>query len=169
LQQPFGQVLESHAQRPLLVSQRPLPHAAQVTPPVPHCAADCAAKATHVLPAQQPVGHDAASHTQTPVVVLHSWPAPHAAQAAPARPHEALDSDAKGTQVLPLQQPLGHDVASHTHWPLLHSWPAAHAEHVAPAKPHEPFDSPESGSHVVPLQHPAHAPPPQVHAPLEQA
>jgi hypothetical protein len=36
LQQPFGQVLASHEQVPLVVSHRPLAHAAQATPPVPH-------------------------------------------------------------------------------------------------------------------------------------
>ncbi len=37
LQQPFGQVVASHAQVPLLVSQRPCAQAAQAAPPVPHC------------------------------------------------------------------------------------------------------------------------------------
>jgi hypothetical protein len=36
LQQPFGQVLESHEQVPLVVSQRLFEHVAQAAPPVPH-------------------------------------------------------------------------------------------------------------------------------------
>jgi hypothetical protein len=59
--------------------------------------------------------------------------------------------------VLPLQQPIGHEVASQTHCPVgLHSWPFPQATQAAPALPHEVFDSPENGSHVVPLQQPAH-------------
>ena len=43
--------------------------------------------------------------------------------------------------VLPLQQPFGHDAASHTHAPLaLHAWPEAQAPQVAPAVPQEPLD-----------------------------
>jgi len=70
-----------------------------------------------------------------------------------------------------LQQPLGQDVASQTHWPVLlsHSWPVGHPPHATPPAPHEAFDSPVSGSHVEPLQQPAHEPPPHVQAPLEQA
>jgi hypothetical protein len=44
--------------------------------------------------------------------------------------------------VLPLQQPLGHDVASQVHWPVaLQSWPVAQAAHAEPAEPHELADS----------------------------
>jgi hypothetical protein len=39
-QQPFGQVLASHEQMPLVVSQRPLGQAAHAAPPLPHCDAD---------------------------------------------------------------------------------------------------------------------------------
>jgi hypothetical protein len=58
-----------------------------------------------------------------------------------------------------LQQPCGHDVASHTHWPvdLLHSLPLAHPAHVAPPLPHDVFDSLAYASHVPvapPLQQP---------------
>jgi hypothetical protein len=58
--------------------------------------------------------------------------------------------------VLPLQQPVGQDVASQTHCPvlLLHSWPEAHAEQLAPPAPHKVFDSDPYGSHVLPLQQP---------------
>lgn len=57
------------------------------------------------------------------------------------------------------QQPLGHDVASQTHWPLLrsHSWPVAQDAHVAPPVPQDVGDSLPYASHdplVPPLQHP---------------
>ena len=44
---------------------------------------------------------------------------------------------------LPLQQPLGHEVASQTHCPVLalHSCPAEQALQVAPPVPHEPLVS----------------------------
>ncbi len=70
--------------------------------------------------------------------------------------------------MLPLQHPLGQELASHTHCPPLHSWPVAHALQLAPPLPHEPFDSPVSGSQVDPLQHPRQVPPPQLHTPLTQ-
>ncbi len=72
--------------------------------------------------------------------------------------------------VLPLQQPVGHDVASHTHWPLpLHSWPDAQAPHATPPVPHDPLDSPANSSHVPDaVQHPGHDVPAQEHAPLAQ-
>jgi hypothetical protein len=40
--------------------------------------------------------------------------------------------------VLPLQQPVGHDAALQTHWPvaMLHCWPLTQAAHAAPAVPH---------------------------------
>ena len=43
LQQPFGQVLRSHEQRPLVVSHRLFAHAAQAAPPVPQALLDSAA------------------------------------------------------------------------------------------------------------------------------
>jgi len=38
---------------------------------------------------------------------------------------------------LPLQHPLGHDAASHTHLPVaaLHSWPEAQAKQLTPPLP----------------------------------
>jgi hypothetical protein len=43
---------------------------------------------------------------------------------------------AYSTQVLPLQQPLGHELASQTQAPLLlHSWPLAQGLHIAPFRP----------------------------------
>jgi hypothetical protein len=77
------------------------------------------------------------------------------AQAAPAAPHWPPDWEEYGTQVVPLQQPPGQDVASHTHRPLVvsHSWPTAHAAHML-AVPQAALDSEAYGTHVLPLQHP---------------
>lgn len=71
----------------------PEAHAEQAAPPAPHVPDDCDPKGTQVLPLQQPFGHEVASQTHCPVVVLHSWPDGHAAQAAPAVPHEVADWD----------------------------------------------------------------------------
>jgi hypothetical protein len=145
VQQPPGQVLASQVQAPLVVSHRPLTHAPQAAPAAPHSVPDCEAYGTQVLPLQQPFGHEVASHTQVPLAVLHSWPAPHGAQALPPVPHDVVDSDAQGWHVpLDVQQPSGHDFASHTQVPLgLQSCPAGQAEHAAPAVPHDELDSPE--------------------------
>ena len=67
----------------------------------------------------------------------------HAEQAAPPEPQSAADCIDDGMQVLPLQQPIAHDVASQTHWPvaLLHSWPVEQGEHAAPPVPQDEPDS----------------------------
>jgi hypothetical protein len=108
-------------------------------------------------------------HEHTPLL-QSGFGCAHGAQFAPAVPQDVGDWDPYASHTLPLQQPLGHEVASQTHCPvaLLHSWPDGHAEHVAPLEPQEVLDSPESGWHAPPLQQPAHAPPPQLHTPLEQ-
>ena len=117
---------------------------------------------------QQPAGHDVASQTHTPVLLLHSSPEEHAAHAAPPVPQEVFDSDAYGSQLLPLQQPAGHDVASQTHEPvvLLHSWPDAQAAHAAPLAPQEVFDSLDRASQVPALQQPVQDAPLQLQTPL---
>ena len=75
----------------------------------------------------------------------HDSPEEHVPQAAPPVPQAAADWDAYGTQVLPLQQPFGQDVASHTHVPLAvsHCCPGTwgQAAQVAPPVPHELVDS----------------------------
>ena len=69
-------------------------HALQVAPPVPHTELDCEPYRTHVLPLQQPLGHDAASQMQVPLAVLQVWPEAHVAQVAAPVPHEDAVSDA---------------------------------------------------------------------------
>ena len=120
-----------------------LSHAAHAAPPVPQYDSD---PLLHVVPSQQPVAHDVASHTHVPFT--HRWPAAqeglpphmhwppaqlsalwasHAAHAAPPVPQ--YDSDPL-LHVVPSQHPVAHDVASHTHVPLTHRWPAAQEDPV---------------------------------------
>jgi hypothetical protein len=71
-----------------------------------------------------------------------------------------------------VQQPLGHVVESHTHWPEFwsHLWPLAHAAQALPAAPHAALLSEEYATHTVPLQQPVEQdPPPHVQAPLLHA
>jgi hypothetical protein len=106
VQQPFGQEFALQAHVPCVVSHVPAAHATQAAPPVPHCEADCDESGTQVLPLQQPLGHDVASHTHWPVFLSQSCPDAHARQAAPPVPQEPLDSDAYDSQVpLAVQQP----------------------------------------------------------------
>ena len=73
---------------------------------------------------------------QTPPV--HTVPFGHAAQALPPAPHWPLDCAPYGTQLLPLQQPAGHEAALQTQAPPTHCWPALHA---GPSpQPHTPFE-----------------------------
>jgi hypothetical protein len=93
---------------------------------------------------------------------------------APPVPHDVFDSPAYASHVPlapPLQQPFGHDVASHTHVPfdLLHLLPLPHGPHVAPPAPQVESFSPVSATHAVPLQQPAHVEPPQLQLPLLHA
>ena len=123
-QQPAGQVTASHTQVPLLLRQSsPGPHPAHCAAPVPHEVGSCDAHSSQLPvrpPMQQPFGHEFASHTHVPLVLSHSRFVLHAPHVAPAVPHELLFSDPQGSHVPvgpPLQQPLGHDFASHTHCP----------------------------------------------------
>lgn len=90
--------------------------------------------------AQHPL-QDVPPHEQTPIE--HVWPLPlQAPHAAPMVPHEVGFCAEYGSHVPvlpPLQQPLAHEVASHTHAAddLLHSSPEPHAAHAAPAAPHD--------------------------------
>ncbi len=138
-------------QLPLAEQPSPVvPQLAQVAPCVPHAVAD---GVVHVLPEQQPVGHDAASQTHWPPE--HSCPAPHAAAPPQVQPPLAEQPSALDPQlvhvapavpqavadgvvhVLPAQQPLGQLVALHPlHAPLLQVWPFGHMVHVPPAAPH---------------------------------
>lgn len=151
--------------------ESPEGHPPQTAPPVPHSEADCEPCCTQLCPLQQPMGHELALHTHWPVAVSHSWPAAHATQTAPPAPHAAVDSMPAGKHAPPaVQQPLGHELGLHTHWPppVSHVCPDAHAAQSVPPAPHEPVVSLASGSHVPPdVQQPLHCAPPHVHAPPE--
>jgi len=99
-------VFASHEHVPLLVSQRPFAQDAQAAPAVPHEPPDCEPHGSHAPLLQQPFGHEVPSHTQVPLLVLHSRPVPHPPQLVPAVPQEVLVSDAQGTHAPDeLQQP----------------------------------------------------------------
>jgi hypothetical protein len=94
---------------------------------------------SHVEPLQQPLHSDP---LQVHCPDEHAWPVPHEPHAAPAVPQVEVPWEAYGTQMLPLQQPPGQELASHTHVPLpLHAWPVAQEPHAAPPVPQELMDS----------------------------
>jgi len=93
-------------------------------------------------PEQQPTQFVVVSQKQAPVATVHLRPAPQLAHASPPVPHLA-SVRAAVMQVLPSQQPLGHEVGLQTHAKPEHRWVAAHAAHVAPPAPHWLFVAPE--------------------------
>lgn len=108
----------------------------------------------------------------------------HAEQAPPPAPHSA--NDGAEMQVAPLQHPVEHDAASHTHLPPEQACPTAHsvpppheqspaaehpserveshAVHRSPSTPHVDADR---ALHVGPEQHPAHDAAHPLHVPCE--
>jgi hypothetical protein len=114
----------------------------QAMPPVPQAAA--VLPGMHVVPEQQPAGHDTASQMQAPP--KQRRPAPQAAPAphwqVPAAEQLSAVDGSQATQLLPpepqvaalavtqtplAQQPVGHDCALHTHAPPTQVVPAPHA------------------------------------------
>ncbi len=168
VQHPIGHEVASQTHCPVVPHSWPEGHAPHVAPWVPHEVLDCPAYCSQAPAAvQHPLGHEVALQPHVPAVRSQT-PVEHAAQEAPAVPHEEVDSDAHAWHApAEVQHPFGHDVASHTQLPAeLHSWPVGHALHVVPPAPQEVVDSPENGSHVSPaVQQPAQAVPPHVHAP----
>ncbi len=177
-QQPAGQVFASHAQTPVLVSQRLFVHAVHAAPPFPHMDPVSFGKVSQTPLLQHPLGQEFASHTHRPVVRSHSWSDAQPAQVAPPVPQVLNPSDAYGTHspVVELQHPRGQEFASHTHCPVfgcpvvvMHSSPVTAVLHEtqAPPLPQAVSDSMANGVHVPSAaQHPAHAPPPQLHTPF---
>jgi hypothetical protein len=117
--------------------------------------------------------------------VLAAW-APHVKHEDPAPPQFIVE---RTSQLVPLQQPAGHDVASQMQLPLAHRCPPPHAAPLpqvqAPVVLLQPSALEGSQAtqadprapqvavvavvmHVVPLQHPAHAPQLE-HAPWKQS
>lgn len=134
-----------------------LSHGAQAVPGAPQ---ERSERVSHVLPLQQPCGHDVASQTHCPACEQcrpgeHESPAPHlqdpsdpqlfdtvgshAKQVDPALPHMVTD---RGSHAAPLQHPLGHEVPSHTHCPPTQRCPGAHA--VCPPHVHWPAVHPSA-------------------------
>jgi hypothetical protein len=153
-QHPFAQVVASQPAQCWLVQFIPVMHIAHDAPPVPHTVLLVPAWQWFVA-SQQPVAQLVESHTQAPftqrcpepqsvppVPQLHaplrqrSALLPQAAHIAPLLPHCGAVSFASATQLVPLQQPFGQLVESHTHWPLWHRWPAPHA--AIPPQVHRP-------------------------------
>jgi len=92
--QPLPPSMPAVAQRPLLVSQRWLAEqAAHVAPAMPHWPFDWLAYATHVVPLQQPFGHEVALQTQAPPLE-QVVPVGHIAHAPPFVPHVCADGGA---------------------------------------------------------------------------
>lgn len=141
LQHPVGQLAEVQpVQTPptqLWLDGQP----EQVEPPVPHAA--LLVPGRHVVPAQQPPGHDVPSHTHAPPTqrcpAPQLGPAPHAqlplpvhalavapqvVHAPPAVPHEVT---VWASQTPLRQHPPGHEPASQTHAPAWQTWPGAHS------------------------------------------
>ena len=136
LQQPLVQddVLQMHMPVTVLHAW-PVPQLEHDAPPLPHWPNDSEAYGTHVLPLQQPAGHEVASQTHCPVTLSHSWPMLHGAHAAPLAPHEEFDSLVSASQVEPpLQHPV--HVPPHVQTPLEQLSPLPQAAHVAPFVPH---------------------------------
>jgi hypothetical protein len=172
------------------------PQGTHALPCWPHAVGD---GTVQVLPLQQPLGQELALQTHMPPT--QAWPAPQ----GPAEPHlqappvqlspatpQSTHAPPTGpqaaveivVQLRPLQQPLGHDVASHTQMPPLHRWPVAHCgplpqahmpfvhwlattllqlPHTTPPMPHEPSDGVVQ---LLPVQQPfGHELGLQVHVP----
>jgi len=154
LQQPFGHEVTSQTHCPLvLLHSWPDAHAEQLAPATPHEPFDSEAYATHVVPLQHPPGHEVASHTHCPELLLHSSPEPQASHAPPPAPHERLDSLDSASHVDPLQQPA-HDPPPHAHAPLVHMSPVPQGPQLAPSEPHSLGDCAAYKTQVLPLQQP---------------
>jgi hypothetical protein len=90
----------------------------------------------HVLPLQQPLGHDVASHTQP--LPSHRCPLLHTEQLPPPVPHADVLWPFEHVVEL-TQQPLAHELGVHTHTPPeLHVSPVPQAWQLAPPTPHVP-------------------------------
>ncbi len=116
-------------------------HAAHAAPPVPHEPVDSEPYGSHVpFAVQQPLGHEVASHTHWPVVVLHCWPIAQAWHAAPPAPHDVSDSDERGSHVPPAVQQPAHVPPPQLQLPFEHVCPFVHAVQAAPAVPQDAPD-----------------------------
>ena len=134
--------MESQTQLPVALHSVPVGHAWHATPPLPHDELLSAPYASHAPLLQQPL-HALPPHVQAPLV--HVELVAHAAHIAPPLPHELFDCPDWASHVpFAVQQPLGHDCALQTHWPvLLQVVPDAQMPQAVPPVPQEPPDCPE--------------------------
>jgi hypothetical protein len=175
---PVAPQLQTPSVQPSPVGAQPT----QTAPPVPHVRAFVIV--TQVPPAASVVQHpphDAESQKHAPPMQTWSdaqgppvphWQTPaahvsvvagHVEQAPPPTPHCVTLA---GSQVGPVQHPLGQVSARQAgQVPPLHE-PGKQLSHAAPPEPH--IASAFPGSHVEPLQHPVHDELSQRHAPPEQ-
>ncbi len=188
---------------PVQLSARTGSQAAHVWPFVPQL--DTVGGETQIVPEQHPLGHDVGSHTHAPPAQrcpgAHDAPEPHmhcppvqlsASEGSQAThvcpPVPQLVGVGGETHVVLEQQPLGHEVASHTHDPPTQRCPEAHAaavphEHWPPAQPSAragsqaahawplvpQLDTVGGETQIVPEQHPlGHEVGSHTHAPLAQ-
>jgi hypothetical protein len=163
-----------HVQEPAVhLSAEPAGHAIQAVPAGMH---ELSENAVHVIPVQQPSGHEVASQTHldesqrspgphdasapqlhTPLPEqLSALPATHVAHVPPSNPQLLSPGD---WHRLFEQQLAGHDTASHRHLPPVQRCPPTHSAPVPQVQsPFAEHPSASAGSHT------AHAapPPPQV-------
>jgi hypothetical protein len=121
----------------VLLHVRPpdVPHEPHAAPAIPQRLVVWPAKATHVVPLQQPLRHDVASHTHA--LPLQRCPVTHPVQGAAPVPHAENVSAVTQLLVLVLQHPAAQTFESQTHAPPLHSCvPGVHALHAVPPTPH---------------------------------
>jgi hypothetical protein len=119
-------------------------------------------------PLQQPWEHEVALHTQLPEP-SQVWPDGQAPHVAPFLPQDWPDSEPNGSQLPfgpPLQQPIAHEVESHTHCPPLHSWPVPQVLQTLPPEPHCVLVAGETQCWVFGSQQPAHVVGSQTHCPV---
>ncbi len=133
--------MASQTHCPVALHSSPAGQAAQLAPAVPQVPVFGSwANGMHVPvepPLQHPFGQVLASHAHAPSVVSQSTVVlTQDTQAFPPVPQRAAVCAVGSSQLLPLQQPVGHEFESQTHWPpALHSCPAGHAAHAAPPVP----------------------------------
>jgi hypothetical protein len=123
-------------------AQTRAPQPWQAAPPLPQLSWSVPGR--QAVPAQHPWGHDVGSQTQAPFAhrcpAAHGGPDPHwqtpdveqtsllpLGQVRQARPPVPQVGTDRGWQVVPEQQPLGHEKASQTHAPPAQRWPVAQA------------------------------------------
>jgi hypothetical protein len=142
-QHPVAQVEAQPLHVPLLQVSPP-GHVWHCVPPLPQ--APTLFPVWHVPLEQHPLGHETPSHWHDPFRHLcptaHAPPVPHlqapsvhesaepgvhAAHACPTAAHDVSDGV---VQVVPSQQPFGHDVASHAQTPATQCSPALHGPPV---------------------------------------